>query len=385
MKGRGLKVLGVGWHSTHQYSLSHLPFFERYDLVVEPWRRGFATTQRPMPDNMGYVNYMVPNYYDFALLHIDQQSLVMTKKGEFADVGDSQSKSMVFDELLEGVRKVDPKLPIIIINHMTPFHDRLESDEVISRMKEKTKDCIMICNSYDAQKQWGFGEVITHGLDHTEWGFDVEYFNKTGIKREPDKEPRVVIVLSPAGMEKAYRREFAHAVVRNLEDLGVPYTWVGVTKKFNTFDDYRDFMARSLVQFFPAWQSPRPRSRTEGMLSGQCIVTTPYQDASTFIKSGMLKQKKEEFTGKILEEHLVYDDTTNGFLTNFSATNDPRTMDNPVYTADLLRHLVIDEPEIARMIGQRGKQYAIENFSRKSYEDQWRNLLKKYNLYKGDC
>jgi hypothetical protein len=369
----GLKILGVGWHTTHQYSLAQLPFVERYSLIVEPWRRGFSTTQRPFPQNMDYVNTFEKGEYDFALLHIDQQSIY--DPSERLRI----SKGRLFKELIDVIREKDPNLPVIVINHMVPFHDDLESAEVVRRIKRMTAGCIMICNSYQARNQWGWGEVITHGLQPDEWGFDVPHFKLTGEIRIPPKEPRCVVVLSPKGMEKAYRRTFLHETMRLLEEYGVFVEWIGVTKKFDTFDGYRDFMARSLIHFFPAWQSPRPRSRTEGMLSRQCILSTPYQDANTFIKSGTFKQ---ETKNGIKTERVEYGDEDNGFLTNLEVGFDPRVMDNPQYSADLIRYLLQERPDIAIEFGNRARKYAEEHLDNVQYENQWREFLKKHNLYK---
>lgn len=368
-------MLGVGWHTTHQYSLAKLPFFERYDLVIEPWRRGFATSQRDLPDNIHYVVDVVPDYYDFAILHVDQQSVYRPELGERI------SKGRLFAELKERIKQIDPNLPIVVINHMTPFHDRLESHEVVSEIKKMTEGCLMVCNSYTAQKQWGWGDVITHGLDAEEWGFDVDHFKNTGRKIPAVKEPRCVTVMSAKGMEKAYRREFLVEVSRKLDEFGVPFCWIGGDRKaFDNFDDYRDYLARSLVFFFPGYQSPRPRSRTEAMLSGCCIVTTPYHDADTFIVSGSLKQTADG--EKTTDEKLIYTNETNGFLTSMASEKDPRLMDNPTYAASLIRHLVLDEPEVAREIGLQGQQYARQNFTTEAFESQWEMFLRKHKIWK---
>jgi glycosyltransferase involved in cell wall biosynthesis len=227
---------------------------------------------------------------------------------------------------------------------MTPFHDKYESPYVIKFIKEMTKGSTMLCNSYTAQKQWGWGEVITHGMDPNDW-FDLP------------KEPRCVTVLSPAGMEKAYRRIFLTTTINLLKEMGVPFSWVGVDIKFDNFKDYAEYLGRSLVFFMPTWQSPRPRARTEAMFSGCCIVSTPYQDADTFIKDGV-----------------------NGFLTSRATMTDPRVMDNPEATAKLIKRLVIDEPELALRIGQEGKKTANELFAFPQFEAQWSKLLTKLGV-----
>lgn len=328
-----LKVVGVPWHTSHQHELAKLPFIERYDLIVNPYR-GWATTHRPIPDTVHEILYYEPGYYDFAILHIDQQSIYNPEEG------DRISKGRLYQEINDLIQDI----PKIVINHMTPFHDKYDSDKVVSKIKEMVGDNFMVVNSYEAAKQWGWGYTITHGMRADEW-WDLP------------KEPRCVVALSQAGMEKAYRRIYLHTVKRLLDDKGIPFTWIGVDRKFTCWDDYRDYLGRSLVYFNPTWQSPRPRARTEAMLSGCCVVTTPYQDADTFIEDGV-----------------------NGFLTSKEKKVDPRLMDSPEYAANLIEDLILNRPEEAIAVGQRGKHTAYEIFSERKFADQWTTLLKKLKI-----
>lgn len=321
---RQLKVFGIPWHTTHQFSLSQLPFMGEYALQINPYRT-WADTQRAMPENVHYVTHYEKGKYDLAIFHIDQQCIYNPEKG------DRISKGRLYNE----VNKIVDDIPKVVINHMTPFHDKYETADVIKMIKAMVGNNFMVCNSYEAQKQWGWGHTIIHGLNPNDW-WDLP------------KEPRCITTLSPAGMEKAYRRIFLETVVRILSQKKVPFYWVGVDRKFNNFDDYREFIGRSLVYFNPTWQSPRPRARTEAMMSGACLVTTPYQDADTFIKEGV-----------------------NGFLTSRKRITDPRIMDNPNYAADLIERLVMREPELAVKVGQEGKKTAQELFSQEKFHEQW--------------
>lgn len=289
-----------------------------------------------MPENMHYVTEYKPGYYDFAILHIDQQSIYDP------DNSDRISKGRLYGEINNQIKDI----PKIVINHMTPFHDKYETPYVINVIKKMVGNNFMLTNSKEAAKQWGWGYPIWHGMEVDEW-------------LDLPKEPRAVVALSPAGMEKAYRRIFLHTVMRFLKEMGVPFFWIGADKRFNTFDDYRDFLGRSLVYFNPTWNSPMPRARTEAMLSGCCTVTTPYQDADTFIKNGQ-----------------------NGFLTAIEQIRDPRIMDNPRFAADLIKRLVLDEPELALKIGQEGRKTAREIFNKQNFEKQWIEMLKVAGIWK---
>lgn len=333
---RKFKVIGVPWHTAHQYELAKLPFIEEYALMVNPWRY-WGDVQRPMPDNMHYVTEYKKDYYDFAILHIDQQSIYDP------DAGDRITKGRLYQEMNELVQDI----PKLVINHMTPFHDKYDTAYVVNIIKKMVGDNFMITNSFEAAKQWGWGYPIHHGMDVDEW-WDLP------------KEPRAVVALSPAGMEKAYRRIYLHTVMRILkQDYQVPFFWIGVDKRFDTFEGYRDFLGRSLVYFNPTWQSPMPRSRTEAMLSGCCTITTPYQDADTFIKNG-----------------------ENGFLTSMEQIRDPRIMDNPKFAADLIARLVLEEPEKAIEIGKKGRETARELFTSQKFAKRWEEMLKVAKIWK---
>lgn len=325
-----LKVIGVPWHVPHQHELIKLSFIKKYDLIENPYRH-WGLSARPWPGKAQMVSHFKRNYYDLAILHVDQQCIYDPEKG------DRISKGKLYAEIKATIGK---DCPIVTINHMTPFHDKYDSAYVVDYMKKMTAGTHMVVNSYTARQQWGWGTVITHGMSPEDW-WDLP------------KEPRAVTVLSPAGMEKAYRRIFLTTVIRYLKEDGVPFSWILADRKFKGFDEYREFLGRSLVYFNPTWQSPRPRARTEAMLSGCCVVTTGYQDADTFIKHG-----------------------ENGFLTSEFPIIDPRVMDNPRATADLIKRLVFDEPELAAKVGQEGKETALKLFTHKQFEGQWKQFLK---------
>lgn len=331
MKQDGLSVFGVAWHVAHQFELAKLPMFETYDLIINPYR-SWGESHRPFPEKMKWVTHYEKGKYDLAIFHVDQQSIYNLEQG------DRIHKGKLYMELRE---EIGDDIPIVTINHMTPFHDKYDSPYVVKFIKEMVAGTFMLTNSKEAAVQWGFGHPVIHGMEPSEW-WDLP------------KEPRVVTVLSPAGMDKAYRRTFLITVKRLLEEMGVPFTWINVDKKMSSFDEYREFLGRSLVFFMPTWQSPMPRARTEAMLSGCCVVSTAYQDADTFIKDG-----------------------ENGFLTSRFKIMDPRVMDNPEATAKLIKRLVFDNPEEALRVGQVGKKTAQELFSPKKFEEQWREVLKQ--------
>jgi len=330
----------VAYLTPHQFNLAKLPFIGEYHFLINPYRY-WSYDARPFPKNAKMVTHYEPGYYDFAILHIDQQAIwdpELSQKHDWARLG----KGRLYYEVNQTIRDI----PKIVINHMTPFHDYLETDQIIDIVKRLTKGNYMVVNSYEAAKQWGWGKTITHGLDPNDW-WDLP------------KEPRCITVMSRGGMDRAYRRIFVENVARRLKEMGVPFYWVLYDKKCDSFDDYREFLGGSLVFFFGGWQSPRPRSRTEAMLSGCCVVTTPYQDADTFIEDGK-----------------------NGFLTSRFKIKDPRVMDNPDRTAELIRMLVLEKPDLAIKVGQAGKKTAKKLFNFKVFAKQWEDYLKEVGIWK---
>jgi len=151
-------------------------------------------------------------------------------------------------------------------------------------------------------------------------------------------------MISPGGLDKYYDRQFFAAVKETLEERDIQLCHVTVDWQSKDWDDYRNFVGRSLIYFNPAYDSCMPRSRTEAMLSGCCVITTPHQDADTFIKDGV-----------------------NGFLC-------PR---NPQWVADKVQYL-LEHYDEAIKIGQAGKKTAEELFSEENYAKQWKEFLEKH-------
>lgn len=316
MKMNELRVFGIPWHTAHQYELSKL--FKSFDLLTNIYRE-WGTVSRPIPDNMKMVIEFDRSKYDLAILHIDQQCLdPRIGKGRlFRDM----------KELTEG-------MPRVVINHMTPFDDKLEEEQVIAGIKAEVGDIPMIVNSQTARAQWGWGHPIIHGLTASEW-WDLP------------KEPRIITSLSAGGMNKAYGRELLHVTMQLLNESGIELIWLQTMHKCNTWDEYREYIGRSLVYFNPTLNSPMPRSRTEAMLSGACIVSTGTQDWDRYIEDGV-----------------------NGFIIPW----------NPNAAAKLLTRLVTTDIKLAREVGQRGKKMAMERLSHERWAKDWETLLSEIGV-----
>lgn len=316
-----INIFNHAHHIAHQYELYKTPETLWHLCVnsVRKWGR-----YRPEPENVRYVPHFEEGKYDMAVIHLDQQC-----------VDPTFGKTRLYKEMNDSIKGI----PKVVINHATPFWPEVfPEDEIIARMKMLIGDNHVVYNSHRAKEMWEkngpmgrTSRVIIHGMDENEW-WDLL------------KEPRVVTCLSPAGLPKYYNRALLAEVQGKLKERGIAHVWVGGDKSFEGFDDWREFLGRSLVYFNPTLESPMPRSRTEAMLSGCCIVTLPNHGAEKFIRQG-----------------------ENGFL----------VPNNPEVCADLLEKLVRDNYKAAVAIGQEGRKTALEQFKLSRFSSEWRELIRE--------
>jgi len=317
----------------HQYELLKIPF--EWTYLVQ-YARNWGEQARPMPKHLKWTPYYEPGKYDLAILHVDQQCLSPRL---------SRGKAGVFKQVRSQIKDI----PIIVINHGTPVYPetfiQLAAEEgyppteasaeewARRKMKELLKGVAeMVVNSYQAREMWGWGKTIIHGFDSEEW-WDLP------------KEPRVVTFISPAGIGQKYygRRLFSDTREILRSKYGIELVWIGQDKWCQNWDDYRDFLGRSLIYFNPTIGSPMPRTRSEAMLSSCCVVTTKHQDADRFIKHGV-----------------------NGFLVN----------DNPEDCAKQIAELMFDYKRAVR-VGKEGRKTAVKLFSGKRFRREWLELVSK--------
>jgi glycosyltransferase involved in cell wall biosynthesis len=302
-------------------------------------RKWSEYSARPLPqtflstDEFEWVQYYEPGKYDLAILRNDQQHAdPMIGKGR----------------LFRDMNEVIQDIPKIVVNHGTPMWSVDYTEDIvkyggvvetsrgprqIDGIKDLVKDCdLMIVNSYRAVERWeGVHDHIyplIHGLNPDEW-WDLP------------KEPRVVLPLSPAGLDDYYNRTLCTAIkaeVRERTGLEVQHPNVNIEFSHDNWREYREFIGSSLVCIFPFKDSPMPRSRTEAMLSGCTVLSSRYHNADEFITTG-----------------------ENGFI----------LPDNPLSYAEAIRLLVNEGYRDALKIGQAGKQTATELFSLDRYLDDW--------------
>ena len=345
MNSEKTRIFNIPWHIAHQYELFRIPNTEWSWLTQH--RRGYSAFPRgDYFAELGgkWVPHFEPEDYDMAVLHLDQQC--------FEDGIWESGKGSLFREVNSVVAGTIPK---VCIMHGTPYYpesypsditaenylergyteDQIDmSSELIEKYKEVVKDFdALIFNSHEAQKQWGMASdprarTIWHGMDADEWW-------------SLPKEPRVVTMISPAGLDKYYDRAFLASVKDALAERHIQHCHITVDASFKDWTEYRNFMARSLIYFNPTKHSPMPRSRTEAMFSGSCVITTGGQDAEMFIESG--------------EDGIIV----------------PR---NTQFVVELIESLLLDYKK-AVAIGERGREKAKQVFPLEKFHEEWAKVI----------
>lgn len=318
---RQFRLLDHPWHIGAQAEQVKFPFAKFSWLRT--WRRGYSEKIRGdimAKHGVEWVTEYEPGKYDAAILHLDQQCFE-------AGIWD-RGKGTIYRELNEVITDI----PKIVLMHGTPYYPESYPDPEVLKAKLRAVlgDNFMVVNSHKAKEQWGIerSRAIIHGMHPEEW-WDLP------------KEPRVVTMVSPGGLPMYYDRTFLQHVKEALEEHGISHCHISVDWQSESWDDYRNFLGRSLIYFNPTRESPMPRSRTEAMLSGCCVITTPTQDADTFIEDGV-----------------------NGFLCKR----------NPDDVVKKVLHLMQNYDEAIR-IGQAGKETAKRIFHHDRYAQEWYQML----------
>lgn len=324
-----IKIFGVLNHLGNQYEMLKLPkkYPVKFCYLENNVRRWSRLSHRPMPhewltsDEFEWVTHYEPGQYDMAILHVDQQH-----------VDPNIGKGQLYRQMNATIQDI----PKMVINHGTPMNDLWSDDFTINGgyvhtnrgekkldgMKQLIGDNFMVVNSYDSVDRWGWGYPLIHGMDPDEW-------------LDLPKEPRVTISLSGGGLDKYYNRQLITAIKSEVkEKTGLDVIHTNVNLNMVDWLDFKEFMGTSLIGIYPFLDSPMPRSRTEAMLSGQCILSSKHHNADEIIENGV-----------------------NGFI----------VPDNPLSYANVIHTLINECYQDAVEIGQRGKETAKQYFNLDRY------------------
>lgn len=347
-KRRPLRILTYRWHVPHQYELYKTG--HQFFLVTglgTPMCENWEFNQRPLPGNVRFISAadISGMNFDAAILHFDEN--VLSWENTNGKVG--QDWGATFRWFVENV-----DLPKVAICHgtpqfrgqYTPGYDEPDLMQVIEparlRLVKYVEDIEIVCNSHQAQREWGFhrSRVIWHGFDPTE-------FPPSTYERG---------ILSPLGplvsSRPHYRGFYLYQQVFNSDfpseflpsRLTVPnpdIDYTGNIFALGKYKNYIDQLRKYSVYFNPTLRSPMPRARAEPMMCGVVTVNANNHDVDMFIKNGV-----------------------NGFYSN---------------DADELREqllFLMRHSDAARKIGAEARRTALDVFNHDRYLSEWTALLR---------
>jgi len=326
-----LKIFTTSWHTMHFWDLFNALKEDADFFICHNTNKRWYDETRPLPENATMVAYYEPGKYDFAILDVDQQLAN-------PDIG----KRKIFVEFNELIQDI----PKVVINHGCPVYpeflkigemnEQNAEDECRKRIKSLIDKVPMVVNSHEAasDNEWGWGYPIIHGMNPDDW-FDLP------------KEPRVFTALSPGGCDEYYNRMCMDEVGRLFnEKYSYLLAWAKRNVKTDkSFDDYREFLGRSLIYLDTSFRTPMNRARTEAMFSGCCVVQVEgAHDLDKFAVDG---------------ENIIL------------VPNNPETIVNK------LVDLIENHYDECVQIGQNAKKMAMEKFSYKRYRQDWLNFITK--------
>jgi glycosyltransferase involved in cell wall biosynthesis len=346
---RELRILTFPWHSAHQYELFKLPHsFTLTCGLPNDFARLWDYERRPFPNNAKFrdIREIDQREYDLAILHFDENVLAYENTNGILG-SDWGSAFRRFHDNLE--------MPKIAICHGSPqFYgqycnayipcDQIKIiEESRKQLVDYLGDILVVCNSYQAQREWNFkrSKVIWHGFDPCEFPPTIY-------------EKGILSLGEPMQERPHYRGYFLYRdVVERLPAecqptrLSVPRPSGRMRRRSNIyarakFGNYVDILRQYSIYFNPTWRSPMPRSRGEAMMCGLAPVSTDNHDADMFINRGV-----------------------NGFYSN-----------DPAELSDYLLYLLRNQKECEK-IGHAARMTAIDIFNHDRYLTEWQETLKE--------
>jgi len=291
---RRLRILSYIWHVPHQYELHKLPHdFTLIGNIGTSHCYKWSYSQRPFPfnDTMKQLHEININEYDLAIFHFDENCL----NPENTNGVISQNWGLDFKYFIEKITAI----PKIGICHGTPQfygaytpnynkNDLLEVNETARQaMVQYIGDNLVICNSHQAEREWGFknSKVIWHGFDPAEFprsNYTKKVMGLTDMIGRPHY--RGLIVLNK--VNSCLPPELKVNGIQTPEPLNYK-TRNNNDYAFSKYRNYIDSIREYSIYFNPTIRSPMPRSRTEAMMCGLVTVSYKSHDVEMFIKNGI--------------------------------------------------------------------------------------------------
>jgi glycosyltransferase involved in cell wall biosynthesis len=311
-RSRPLRILTYRWHCAHQYELYRLG----HDITLahgggtalcDSW--GWDT--RPLPTNARFraASDIDPRDFDVAILHFDENVL-----------HPELCRGLVPDDWGSSLRRglADWDMPKVAICLGTPqFHgqytatyDRPDLGQVIEEHRQELVDALgdvtVVCNSFQAQHEWGFrnGVTIWHGFSPHEYPIGQHDRGILSMSRDP------------LANRPHYNGLFVHDAVRDLLGSDAPISHLHVPDPNSgyepasqdwavaKFQNYVAALGQYSIYFNPTVRSPMPRTRGEVMMSGLVSVNLHNHDVDQFIVNGVNGFYAD--TAEELAEYLRY-------------------------------------------------------------------------------
>lgn len=353
-KSKRLKILTYRWHCPHQYELYRLghEFTLASGLgtkLIEHWDWG----TRPLPTNARFTPADALSFddYDVAILHFDENVL----NPEYS-INPGTNKQMVpndWGNAFKGALKW--KLPKIAICHGTPqFYGQYNCDysesnlgtviedrrlEIVAALK----DVMVVCNSHQAQKEWGFHKsvVIWQGFSSHDFpqvcsGDGLLSMSLRALENRPHYNGLFVFKEISSSLNGQYS-------INSLNVPNPPHTYIPRTFEWAKvkYENYVRELSRYAIYINPTVRSPMPRTRGEAMMAGLVTVSLRNHDVAMFIDNGV-----------------------DGFYADSAAE-----------MADQIRYLMKDK-DAARKMAVKSREKAIDVFNQHRYLTSWDELLK---------
>ncbi len=344
---RRLRILTYRWHPSHQYEIYKLPHdFTLATGLGTPFTNAWEYAYRPLAPNARFRPWrqINPSDFDLAILHFDENVLSPHLTNGVIDT----SWGETFQSLRSGL-----KIPLVAVCHGTPqFHGqydiRYSKPDLLQEMSEERErlvnylgDTLVICNSHQAKREWGFknSKVIWHGFDPAEYPLSTYAGGILSLGEAMKSRPHY----------RGYALYNKTVSLLNAEDApaspqvpepNLAYLPQSNAFAYSRFRNYVDMIRHYSIYFNPTLRSPMPRSRAEAMMCGLVTVSANNHDVDMFIKNG-----------------------ENGFYSNDAGE-----------LAEYLKYLLAN-PEKARDIGQRGRATATDIFNNDRFLADWQSTL----------
>ncbi len=342
-----MKILTSRAHCGHQYELWKLEHDFTCVSGIGGVTNEWGYSQRPLHDKVQFIDRkkVNPKDYDLCIIHFD----------EFCVNPVRTLIDREWDKPIQYFLGLD--LPKVAVCHGTPRiveiensleKDTLDNDIIYdektnNKIRELFKDVLVICNSYQARKEWQFNKskVIWHGFDPNE-------FTSTTYALDGYHTPSQTLIQRPRmnGYHMFNRViQYLQGII-DLKPLQInnvsPEGLASNEYAKQQFERFRSDLSKYSYCFNTTIRSPMPKNRGEAMMCGIVIVTPDNHDASMFLEN-----------------------YNNGFF-----SNDPQQLSNFILE---LHH----DKNMCREIGQRGRKTAINIFHIDRYLNDWRKTLKE--------